>query len=118
MTRRWVVECIWSGYRSSQSRPCHRRVLREWEAKELAKITGIGFTDNTSMSVDVRPCKPREKVQEIRGYDDLFAEIRRLGMTGYVSIDGIEKRKREMAAERNAMAPKPAEADTGAPHGA
>ena len=86
---RFIVEAVWSGYRSSQSRPCHRRVVKSWEAEALAKVKTVAFTDGTTMSVTVRPCAPREKVQEIHGYDSLFYKIRSRHLTGYIPVEKV-----------------------------
>ena len=75
MTKRFVVECEWSGYRSGQSRVCHRTVIPKYMADLLSKLTTVGFTDGTTMSVRVRPCTFREKVQQIKGYNSLLDKI-------------------------------------------
>ena len=82
---RFVVECVWSGYRSSQG-PCHRTVIRKYLAAALKKVHTIGFTDNTTMSVEVRECKPREKVQEIHGYDSLLNKCWFKKKEGFISV--------------------------------
>jgi dihydrodipicolinate synthase/N-acetylneuraminate lyase len=38
------------------------------------------------MNVYVREAKPREKVKEIHGYDELFRKIFAQGLTGFVSV--------------------------------
>ncbi len=87
--KRYVVECIWRGYRG-QLVPCHRVVIRyRREIEALQKIRSVGFTDNTAMSVTVRPTKPREKVKEIHGYSSLLADCVRLGLTGFVHVDQL-----------------------------
>ena len=72
---RFVIEGVWSGYRSSQRRVVHRTVhkgnrksLRAW----VEKTHGIRYTDGTMLYLTVRDCKPRERVQQIRGYDSLI----------------------------------------------
>jgi hypothetical protein len=86
--KRYVVECVWSGYVSSQSRPCHRTVERNFIERFKALHT-IAFTDGTTMSVTVRECKPREKVTEIRGYSSLLRDAVMDGHKGYVSVTDI-----------------------------
>ena len=44
--------------------------LREWAEKTYA----IRYTDGTSLCLTVRDCKPRERVQEIHGYDSLIRD--------------------------------------------
>ena len=85
--KRYVIECIWSGYSSSQSRPCHREVT--YRPEQWAGLHTIAFTDGTNMSVDIRPCLPREKVKQILGYSSLlnkFAYKKELCSKGYVSV--------------------------------
>ena len=96
--RRPVVECIWSGYRSSQERPCHRTV-NSWYANILNRngVRCIRFTDGTTMSVKVREANPREKVAQIAGYDQLLGDIARMGLTGYVSIDQVQSARAQSA---------------------
>ena len=74
---RFVIEGEWSGYRSSQQRVVHRTVhkgswkkLREWAEQTYA----IRYTDGTALCLTVRDCKPRERVQEIHGYDRLIKD--------------------------------------------
>ncbi len=76
MSTRFVIEGEWLGYRSSQDRIVHRTVhkaaykaLRAWAEKTHA----IVYTDGTRLRLSVRDCKPREKVQEIHGYDSLIS---------------------------------------------
>ena len=87
MRPRYVLEGIWSGYHSSQRQPCHRTVTR---SPNLYKdIHSIVFTDNTFMSVSLRPCKPREKVTEIHGYNQLFDKIIRRGLKENVRVEDL-----------------------------
>jgi len=83
---RFVVECVWSGYRSSQSRTCHRTVIPKYMAEKLKKIHGIRFTDGTYMSVEVRPALHRERVSEIHGYDSLLSKMAHADKVGSVSV--------------------------------
>lgn len=98
MSKRFVVECVWSGYQASQSRPCHRMVeTRTYRVEALKKVSHVAFTDGTTMSVAVRPCFPREKVQEIRGYRDLLNEIIDKKLTGYVSVASLVEQREQRA---------------------
>ena len=72
---RFIIEGVWSGYTSNQSRVVHRKVhigayknLRAW----AERVRSILFTDGTSLYITVRSCKPRERIKQIRGYDDLI----------------------------------------------
>ncbi len=87
MSKRYVVECVWSGYRSSQSRPCHRTVIDKYLAKRLERFHTISFTDGTTLSVNVRPCTYREKVTQLNGYGSLLSDFAyRDDLSGYVSV--------------------------------
>ncbi len=87
--KRHIVECVWRGYRG-QLVPCHRVVIRyRKEIQALQKITSVGFSDNTSMSVSVRLAAPREKVKEIHGYNELLDDCVRAGKTGFVHVDEL-----------------------------
>lgn len=89
--KRHIVECVWSGYRASQSRPCHRMVeTSPRKINALKQVSTIRFTDGTTMSVDVRECVPREKVQTINGYSSLLNEIVSKGRTGFVTIESLK----------------------------
>lgn len=84
---RFVVECHWNGYRSGHGFDCHRTVeTSPVKVDRLRRVHSVLFTDNTTMSVNVRPAKPRERVEEIHGYDQLLDKIVRLGLTGVVRI--------------------------------
>lgn len=73
MSARFVIEGIWSGYVSSQSRVVHREVTRDASRAEWARKAGcIIYTDGTRLFLDVRDAKPRERVREVRGYSDLI----------------------------------------------
>lgn len=72
---RFIIEGTWSGTTSHLPRVVHRTVhpasfkrLRAWAEKAHA----LGFTDGTMLHLIVRDCKPRERVQELHGYDSLI----------------------------------------------
>jgi len=88
MNKRFVVECTWSGYRSSQSRVCHRTVER-YGREAYGKLRSIRFTDGTYMTVLVRDCTPREGVKEIHGYDRLLSAVVRQDLSGSPHVDEI-----------------------------
>jgi hypothetical protein len=72
--KRFVVEAEWSGYTSAQQRIVHRTV----ETLFRVGYENIGhyfFGDNTSLSVNVRDAKPRERVQKINGYGTLLRDL-------------------------------------------
>lgn len=83
--RRWVLECTWSGYRASQSHPCHREVITRRElAKRFEALHCVEFTDGTSMSVRIRPAMFRENVTPINGYYSLLRDA--LDRGSYVRV--------------------------------
>ena len=66
------MEGEWSGYRSGQRRVCHRTIIRKPEKYKDIKF--IRFTDGTTLDLQIKKCKPRERVKEIHGYDSLIEE--------------------------------------------
>ena len=75
--KRFIIEGEWSGYHSGQRRVVHRTVhkgsykkLRAWAQKTHSVL----FTDGTALRLTVRDCKPREKVQQIKGYVSLISD--------------------------------------------
>lgn len=86
-----AIEYVWSGYRSSQRRPCHRVITRRKATLDKYKtIAGIAFTDGTNMSLAVRDAVRGE--QPIHGYDKLFDNIFAKGLTGYIHVDQLTDR--------------------------
>ena len=91
---RFVIEGVWSGYRSSQQRVVHRTVhkgnrkaLRAW----VEKTQGIRYTDGTMLYLTVRDCKPREKVQEIKGYVSLIADCAHYNVGSVMDLQQYDK---------------------------
>ena len=87
MTKRYLLEGEWSGYRSSQRRICHRAIVRNPEP--FKNLTFIRFTDGTTLDLSIRPCKPRERVSEINGYGDLIQKCIDKGVS---SVDELYKK--------------------------
>lgn len=101
---RFIYEGTWSGYRSGQERVCYRRVVRSKKVADAwAKITGILFTDGTTLDLTLRPAKPREKVKEVGqgygGYGETLAKFRALGKTGFCRIADLHPEWKERAKE-------------------
>lgn len=74
---RFVIEGTWLGYRSGQDRIVHRTVHKASEKGIRAwaeKTHSITYTDGTRLLIDVRDCKPRERVEEKRGYARLICD--------------------------------------------
>lgn len=89
MITRFIIEGEWSGYMSGQRRIVHRTVhtrsykkLREWAEKTHA----ISYTDGTCLMLTVRDCKPREKVQQIHGYDSLIRDCAHCGVSAVINL--------------------------------
>lgn len=89
MSTRFIIEGTWSGYTSSQSRVVHRQVhskafkkLRAW----AESVGAIYYTDGTCLMLSVRDCKPRERVQEIKGYTQLIWDCHYAGVNRVADI--------------------------------
>lgn len=98
MNSRWILEGEWSGYTSAQRRIVHRTVyapslrkFREWAEKTHA----LYFTDGTALYLTVRDCKPRERVQEIRGYDRLIGDCQAFGVVRVADLPELRRQKAE-----------------------
>lgn len=83
---RFLVEATWSGYRSSQSRVCHREIIHKRMAERLKKVVGFRFSDGTNMTLEVRQCKPREKVAAILGYSRVIHNASYKQLEGFLDI--------------------------------
>lgn len=99
MTKRFIIEGEWSGYTSSQQRVVHRTVhstafkrLRAWAEKAHA----IHYTNGTALFLRVRDCKPRERVQQIHGYDSLIQDCY---FYNVVSVDALAAAKNARKAD-------------------
>ena len=100
---RFIIEGEWSGYTSSQQRVVHRTVhaaswkeLRAWAEKTY----GIRYTDGTMLLLRVRDCKPRERVQVIKGYDSLIRDCQ------FYDVNSVEALQVASANVRRPTAPK------------
>lgn len=90
---RWLLEGEWSGYRSGQSRVVHRVVLhRKQQAERFRKITGVGYSDGTSLMLTVTELKPRQRVTEIRGYTKLLLDCYYSAHDGFHHVDEFIKK--------------------------
>lgn len=105
MSGRFIIEGEWSGYTSRQQRVVHRQVypssrksLRAWAEKTHA----IHHTDGTALFISVRDCKPRERVQEIKGYTSLIEDC---AFYGVVSVDALQAAKDARKAKLSEVAP-------------
>lgn len=104
MAVRFIIEGTWLGYRSSQDRVVHRTVhngsqkkLRAWAEKTFA----IHYTDGTRLQLAVRDCRPRERVEEIRGYTKLIDDCSYHDVNSVEALCAIERdRKAKFAAQQ------------------
>jgi hypothetical protein len=71
--KRFVVEAEWSGYSRSQQHVVHRTVETLFRSGYEA-LSHHTFGDGTSLCISVRDAKPRERVQEIKGYSSLLRD--------------------------------------------
>lgn len=84
---RFVIEGTWSGYTSSQSRVVHRQVYSDKKLRAWAeKTSGIRYTDGTMLFLSVRDCKPRERVEEKKGYTRLINDCFRQGVSSVADL--------------------------------
>ena len=95
-TKRFIIAGLGRGYRAAQDRVVHRTVhaaaekrLRAWADKTFA----VYYTDGTSLELTVRDAKPRERVQEIKGYSSLIRDCAHYDVN---SVDAM-CREQEMA---------------------
>lgn len=89
MSKRFILEAIWSGYRASQSKVCHRERITQKQAERYNQITGVLFTDGTHLSVNVREAKPREKILEILTYSKVLHTAAAKGLEGFLDVTEI-----------------------------
>jgi hypothetical protein len=78
---RYVLEVEWTGYLRLQI--VHREVIGAKRALRLEKLHVIRYTDGTALLIYVRPAKYRERVQAIRGYNELIRTAERSGQAIY-----------------------------------
>lgn len=86
MSKRYIIEGEWSGYRSGQQRISHRTVHKASEKKLRAwvkKTYSIRYTDGTVLILSARDCLPRERVKEIKGYSELIKDC------FYADVDSV-----------------------------
>lgn len=89
MSKRYILEATWSGYRAGQSKVCHRERITQKQAEKYNQISGILFTDGTHLSVGVREAKPREKVLEILSYSGILHKAAAKGLEGFLDVTEI-----------------------------
>lgn len=86
---RYIIEGVWIGYVSRQQRVVHRTVHDGSEKKLRAwaeSAHSISYTDGTRLILSVRDCKPRERVEQIRGYSSLIKDCAYYDVS---SVDGL-----------------------------
>jgi len=100
---RWVLEGVWSGYRSSQTRIVHCETTRSKKTAGWFKtIHTIGYTDGTTLNLTVREAKPREKIKENPGYRSLIRDCLWEGLKGYCTVDQMIAAKKARQAKEKA----------------
>ena len=68
---RYVIEAEWS-----RNRKVHYRFVTK-NPHAWAGLNSIVFTDGSSLDVSMRPCKPLERVEEIKSvYSILFEKLK------------------------------------------
>ena len=91
MSKRYVIEGEWTGYRYGQQRIVHRTVHTNPKLEEWVNNTyGIRYTDGTSLVLSTRPLKARERVKEIPSYDKL---IRQCFLANVSSVEELYAKK-------------------------
>lgn len=93
--KRFVVEGFWSGYHAGQGHVCYREVVKTSHPERYEAVSAIVFSDNTTMTLTFRPALPRERVQEVKGYHELYQRVVWSGLTGFVSVDALRKLEEE-----------------------
>lgn len=84
---RYVIEGVWSGYVSRQSRVVHREVTKRSEyAEAVEKLRSITYTDGTSLALTVRPANPRERVMVNDQYGRLIRDCIRHGVRAVAEL--------------------------------
>jgi hypothetical protein len=89
MSKPYILEATWSGYRTGQSKVCHRERITEKQAERYNQIVGILFTDGTHLSVSVRQAAPREKILEILSYSKILHTAAAKGLEGFLDVTEI-----------------------------
>ncbi|WP_369050483.1 hypothetical protein [Burkholderia gladioli] len=86
---RFIIECTWTGYTSSQQKVVHRSVhpiaekkLRAWAENTYC----IRYTDGTALVLEVRDCKPRERVDVRAGYMKLIRDCAHYGVSSVEAL--------------------------------
>lgn len=100
-TTRFIIEGEWLGH-GSKGKIFHRTVHSQAEKRLRAwasKTSCITFGDGTQLLLSVRDCKPRERVQEIRGYAKLIQDC---AYEGVASVDALIAREAARKAARSA----------------
>lgn len=90
---RYVLEGTWSGYRSSQSRVCHREVIPARLVERYSRVKTIQFDDLTTLELTIRPAAPRERVEVNKQYSDLIYKAAYSEYEGCVSVEMLRRPK-------------------------
>ena len=77
---RYVVEGVWSGYVSAQSRVVHRTVETRDFAEKVMALGSILYTDGTSLWLSAKPIPKGERVKESNQYGSLIRDCVQQGV--------------------------------------
>jgi len=88
--KRFVLEGTWGGYSSNQVHVCYRRVIHGNMVKRYSRVTSVIFSDGTNLYLNIRPRVPREKVVQLRSYDNLVDDAVYSERTGFVQQTDLE----------------------------
>ena len=93
---RFILEGEWSGYHSRQRHVVHRTVISKKRLDKIneQKLSCIRYTDGTSLSLRTFAAKPRERVSEIHGYDQLIEDCI---FQKCSSVDELIEKRKEVA---------------------
>ena len=87
---RFILEGIWTGYTSAQSRVCHREIINAERAERLRCLHKIVYTDGTALLIRIREAEYREKVIVRHQYNGLIRDAERRGGTVVLVSDLCE----------------------------
>jgi hypothetical protein len=97
--KRWVLEGTWRGYSSSMDRVVHREVCSQKKAEWANKTFNILYTDGTTLELHARLAKPRERVEEKKGYTSLINDCYYQGVRSVAELTDIRDKHRAERAQ-------------------
>lgn len=94
---RYVLEAIWSGYIKKQKKVWHREIIPARLFDRFKRVHTIQFGDLTTLSLEIRPALPRERIEKKLVYSDLIRQAVYSGYEGWVSVAMLNKPKKGAA---------------------